>query len=131
MNEKLIHKVLAMICKDFTARKKTEALTIESYRFDAFLFGESELAIFFEKNGLLLEMDSILWILEDNRYITSSNENFSLTELGYEIGTESKLGHLLKWLNRNPGLAIIISMLSLVVSVIALIVSVKSLVTAL
>ncbi|EHD2271094.1 hypothetical protein JRK39_003541 [Vibrio cholerae] len=126
MNEKLIQKVLAMICKDFKARKKTEALTIESYRFDAFLFAQGELASFFEKKGLLMEMDSILRILEGNRYITYANQEFSLTELGYEIGTESRLGRLLKWLNRNPGLAIIISMLSLVVSVIALIVSIKS-----
>ncbi len=73
-----------------------------------------------------MEMDSVLRILEDNRYIAYSNQEFSLTELGYEVGTESRLGRLLKWLNRNPGLAIIISMLSLVVSVIALIVSIKS-----
>ncbi len=70
-----------------------------------------------------MEMNSVLRILEDNRYIVYSNQHFTLTELGYEIGTESSFGCLLKWLNRNPGLAIIISVLSFLVSIIALIVS--------
>ncbi len=44
MDEKIIKKVLAMICEDFQTRKKAESLTIDSYRFDAFLFAEGKLA---------------------------------------------------------------------------------------
>jgi hypothetical protein len=60
--------------------------------------------------------------LEHCGYICEENENHSyvLTEKGFVFGTESYWQKKLNYINKNLGLAVVISFLSLVVSIVAL-----------
>ncbi|MUK45868.1 hypothetical protein GNP79_19270 [Aliivibrio fischeri] len=120
MNERILNKVLRLICADYELNKKTNSATLKSYEFDSFIFSNNEFAKLLDDNDLLTEIDVVLNVLEANDFITSSFEVFHLTELGYEVGTTNVIKRTIKWLNSNPGIALIISVLSLIVSILAL-----------
>ena len=58
-------------------------------------------------------------------YLSEIDVGFFLTESGLRQGTSTRFSKCLNFLNKNPGVAVIISMFSLLVSITALYISSK------
>jgi len=56
-------------------------------------------------------------------YLEEMDWGYCLTEVGLNIGTQNIFQRFIAFLNKNPGAAIIISMVSIVISLVALYVS--------
>ena len=58
-------------------------------------------------------------------YLNALEWGFNLTEEGLRSGTRNVFASILLFLNKNPGVSIIISMIALVVSIVAVLISIN------
>src|SRR5690606_2081575 len=84
---------------------------IAQHKFDYFVFADMSHE---SKQAEKIAGDPYLlgWVIDELDslgYVTKNSASFFLTEEGLKIGTENVFQKWLRFLNKNPGLAIIIS----------------------
>lgn len=126
MKKKLAQDALKLICRKYQGDCGESRSSLDEYRFDYFVFAdlssESKIAA-----RIAEDYELLVWVideLETMGYVTKRSEEFVITSLGLEAGTENIVQTFLRFLNHNPGLAIVISFISLAVSFGAFYVSV-------
>lgn len=125
MNEKLVNEALKLLCKKYKADNGSSISNLARHKFSYDVFVDLD-----EKSKLSRKiqedinlMGRIVDELDTQGNVVNKYDQFHLTEKGFKVGTENFLQKSIRYLNTNPGFAIVISFISLLVSLVALFVS--------
>ncbi|MFT5521781.1 MAG: hypothetical protein ACI9IA_002386 [Enterobacterales bacterium] len=130
MKSRDLNKVLRLIVTDYKNTFGDSIGNLSTYRFGMSLIDTNERikAICLSVSPEPIQKSKYLkrifdhFVAEDYA-IKDGNNNYVLTKIGYEKGGADFLQRTLEFLNKNPGLAIVISVVALFVSIGALCVS--------
>lgn len=129
MSERHI-RFLKVLCNIYIAKNGKIKSSLSKWTFSGLIWMDSKFEGILPEGNPNNKGDSLREIfseLEHLGYIRKSNERnrYLLTEEGYLCGTEAYWQKQLNYLNRNPGLAIVVSFFALVVSIAALYISLE------
>lgn len=121
MNQKLVHDSLKLLCKKYKEDCGDSFSSLNSYRFDYFFFGSGYglplVAKIIDEEPNSEIMGWIVDELQAKGFVAKVDSEFYLTQDGYIQGTKTLFPRLLAILNKNPGIAIIMSSIALIVSI--------------
>jgi hypothetical protein len=129
MKSRDLNKALRLIVSDYKETFGDSTGNLSTYRFSMSLINTNEKikAICLSVSPEPIQKAKYLKRIFDHfvaeGYATEAGSNYELTKLGYEKGATGFLQRILEFLNKNPGLAIVISVVALLVSIGALFVS--------
>lgn len=128
LDDKFLSQFLGQLVKIYQNRFGESQGHLNEFLFDhSITVNESALSALVEgrfNDNVSTGLESLFNELEARQYIeVQANGDYALTISGYTLGSRGTLMKGLDFLNANPGLAILISVVSLVVSILALIAS--------
>lgn len=127
VNQKLVHKILKALCSEYQKNCGDSFGNLHLHKFDYFVFAEESISPLVAEYTPKDEASEIIeWLVDELvalGYVTKNGSEFWLTKEGFETGTKTFFKKLIDRLNRNPGLALIVSFSALLVSIAALYIS--------
>ncbi|WP_250465123.1 hypothetical protein [Microbulbifer litoralis] len=113
MKESLVKEVLFWLVREYQKHHRSSVSGLSSHRFSYL-----DLVAIGEKSKLSRELDSnpeiigeVIDELAARGYVEKDFHEFTLTEEGFREGSSGQLKRVLWFLNRNPGLSILVGII--------------------
>jgi hypothetical protein len=114
-------KILQRLARDFRTRHHGMVSKLDEFKVSVIELADFSRAGMARRLSEKPALEDTLVDLRSRGYLKSADSmSVSLTELGLKEGSRGSFGRLWDFINRSPGLAILISLGSLIVAVIAL-----------
>lgn len=130
IERKKIRHFLRLLCEVYLSQFGDSRRNLAGWKFSYTIVDQHKTLSDFVKNEVekeVLEGKYVALMFEELKcrgFLDGAvNNQFSLSEVGYKTGTDNLTDITIGYLNQNPGIATIISILAFLVSVIALVVA--------